>query len=356
MNRARVWLFAAAFAPAFSIAADRAATAISDPNASVAEPAPIALVLPLASATYGRAAEAVKSGYLAAARAAGSEAKTRIFSHGDDGVLPAIAAAHDAGASLIVGPLTRDDVKTAFAFDLTRSRLLALNQPDDGAPLPDNVYVLTLAIDSEAAQLARFAYADGARNIVAVSSNSALQQRFRNAFDSAWQRAGGTPVFDYYFDAAPDMLALLRKELTSNMPDAIVLAVDGPDAALVKSFLPQTTVYASSQIADDQAPSTLRDLENVRYVEIPWLADAGNPSWARLPRGNFSSQVLERLYALGIDAFAVAQMLAETIPPDHIELDGATGHLSLTSSRAFAREGQIVVFRDGRVTRYEPPR
>jgi uncharacterized protein len=161
---------------------------------------------------------------------------------------------------------------------------------------------------------------------------------------------------DYYFDTAPDMLAALRLELAAGKSDAIVLAVDSPDAALVKSFMPPVPVYASSQIADDQTAASLRDLENVRYVEIPWLADPGNPAWARLPRNNASGGVLERLYALGLDAFAIAQMLAEPTPPNRIELDGATGHLSLTPARTFVREGRIVVFRDGRAVRYEPPR
>jgi hypothetical protein len=47
-------------------------------------------------------------------------------------------------------------------------------------------------------------------------------------------------------------------------------------------------------------------------------------------------------------------MLAEPTPPDRIELDGATGHLSLLPSRAFAREGRVMTIHDGRVLA-EPP-
>jgi outer membrane PBP1 activator LpoA protein len=98
----------------------------------------------------------------------------------------------------------------------------------------------------------------------------------------------------------------------------------------------------------------LYDLENVRYIEVPWLAEPDNPAFAGVPRADYDDPVLERLYALGIDAFALAQMLAEPTPPDRIELDGATGHLSLLPSRAFAREGRVMTIHDGRVLA-EPP-
>ena len=57
----------------------------------------IALILPLESPTYGRAAEAVKAGFLAAAARAGSSARVRVIGHGDDGVLLAIAGAEASG-------------------------------------------------------------------------------------------------------------------------------------------------------------------------------------------------------------------------------------------------------------------
>ena len=89
----------------------------------------------------------------------------------------------------------------------------------------------------------------------------------------------------------------------------------------------------------------LRDLEGVRYVEIPWLADPGAPQFAGVPRPNYGDPVLERLYALGLDAFAVAQLIAQPVPPERIELDGATGHLSLTPAHSFQRDGRVMVIR-----------
>jgi hypothetical protein len=310
----------------------------------------ICLVLPLESPLYGPAAAAVKAGFLAAANATGSASRTRIIAHGDDGVLPAFAAASESGAALVVGPLTRDDLKTVLALALARPRMLALNQLEDGAALPDEVYALSLSVESDAELLARRAYADGARAVATVASDTPLQRRFKAAFSAAWQRTAGSTTRDYRFDAHPEVLSVLRRELVARPPDATLLAVNAADAPLAKAFLPPGPVYASSQIADGLAAPMLRDLDGVRYVEIPWLADPDGVFFARLPHTSLGDPVLDRLYALGLDAFAIAELLANPIPPDRVEFDGATGHLSLTRAHVFAREGRIMVIRAGEPT------
>ncbi|MEP6943324.1 MAG: penicillin-binding protein activator [Betaproteobacteria bacterium] len=314
----------------------------------------IALILPLESTVYSRAAEAVRAGFIAAADRAGSRSRIAIIGHGDDGVLPAVSAAHEMSAALVVGPLTRDDLKTVLAMAPARPRMLALNQTDDGVALPDDAYSLTLTLDSDAMLLARSAQSDGVRSVSMVVSGTSLQQRFAAAFAAEWRRTGAAPPREYRFDPHPEMLALLRRELASRPTDAVLLSVDSDQAAIAKSFLPPGPVYAVSQIADDLPTPISHDLDRVRYVEIPWLADAGSPELASLPRGNLNSAVLERLYALGLDAFALSQMLAEAVPPERIELDGATGHLSLTPGHSFARQGRIMEIRDGRAQMLAP--
>jgi outer membrane PBP1 activator LpoA protein len=330
-----------------------AMAAIQPATASTAAATPrndaIALVLPLESPAYGRAADAVKAGFMSAAERAGASGRVRIIGHGDDGVIPAFAAAEQSGVALVVGPLTRDDLKTVLAVAPARPRMLALNLPDDLAQLPGDTYALTLGVDGDATLLARVARADGAHTVALVSSAAPLQKRFAAAFAAEWRRNGGAAPREYRFDANPEALTLLRRELGARPPDAVVLAVDAEDASLAKSFLPPGPVFAVSQIADGLPATMLRDLEGVRYVEVPWLADPDSPSLARMPHANLDSPVLERLYALGLDAFAVAQMLAEAVPPTRLELEGATGRIVLTTTRVFERQGRVVVIREGRI-------
>jgi outer membrane PBP1 activator LpoA protein len=341
---------AAALPPPASVAPE-APSEPAAPPLQEAPPAPvsdtIALVLPLQSALYGRAAEAVRAGFLAAANAAGDGARVQVIGHGDDGMLPAFAAASEAGVALIVGPLTRDDLKTVLALAPSRPRTLALNQLDDGSELPPETYALAISVESDAALLARQARGEGARTLAMLTSDAPLQRRFRAAFAAAWERSGGVTPRDYRFDPNPDVLALMRRELAARSLDAALMCVASGDAALAKSFLAPGLVYASSQMADGLSPEMLRDLEGVRYVEIPWLADPGDPAFARMPRASMGDPVLDRLYALGLDAFALAELLANPDPPSRIEFDGATGHLSLARARTFSREGRIMVIRGG---------
>jgi outer membrane PBP1 activator LpoA protein len=188
-----------------------------------------------------------------------------------------------------------------------------------------------------------------------VVSDAPLQKRFANAFLAAWERTGGAASKQYRFDPNPEVLALLRRELASRTPDAVLLALSGEEAALVKPYLPQKPVFAASQIADGLEPAMLRDLEGVRYVEIPWLADPSGTTFARVPRTSSNDPVLERLYALGVDAFALGELLSNPTPPQRVEFDGATGHLSLMPSRYFAREGRLMVIHDGQSMAYASP-
>jgi outer membrane PBP1 activator LpoA protein len=127
-----------------------------------------------------------------------------------------------------------------------------------------------------------------------------------------------------------------------------LLAIDGADAALAKSYVKSIPTYASSLVNDRQPHEALRDLEELRFVDIPWLVDPDAASFAGLKRPEYTSAALERLYALGIDAFRIAREFAEG-PRRALDLDGATGRLSLDANHQFVREGRLMVFRAGAI-------
>jgi outer membrane PBP1 activator LpoA protein len=99
-------------------------------------------------------------------------------------------------------------------------------------------------------------------------------------------------------------------------------------------------------VFDRPSPAVARDLDGVRVVEIPWLLTPDAPELAQYPRREFDSDALARLYALGLDAFRVAASFVDG-PPQHFELDGATGHVHLGPNHEFQREGRLGVYRNG---------
>jgi hypothetical protein len=334
--------------PTPGIEAPAAAAPAADPAATeqTGESARIVLVLPLESAAFGRAAEAVRAGFIAAA--AEASANYAVIGHGDDGVLPAFAKAKRAGARVIVGPLVRDDLKAVASAGLELPPTIVLNQLDEGAPLPESMYALSLSLDSEARQLARRARDDGAMSVAVIASDTPLQQRFAAAFNAEWILAGGGAPVMFRFDRSPEVLAQLRRDLIRTQFDAALLAIDGADAALAKSYVKSIPTYASSLVNDRQPREARRDLDELRFVDIPWLVDPDAASFAGLKRPEYTSAALERLYALGIDAFRIAQEFAEG-PRRKLDLDGATGRLSLDANRQFVREGRLMVYRSGEI-------
>lgn len=321
------------------------------PPVAGATPAPpqsklIALVLPLDEPAFQRAASAVRDGFFDAAAADGRSGDCIVIGHRSDGVVAAFGEARAKGVRVAVGPLVRDDLKTLALAHADLPWTLALNQLDDGTPLPTAIYTFPLTVESDGRTLARRARAFGAHSIDVIEGDSPLMKRLASAFAAEWTARGGAAPAAFRFDPAPEALTGLRRTLTRNSPDAVLLAVNGERASLLKPFIGGIDAYASGLVFERPAVAVARDLDGVRVVEIPWLLTPDAPQYASFSRRDFDSDSLVRLYALGLDAYRIAASFRNG-PPDHFELDGATGHVSLGPGREFQREGRVGVYRDG---------
>jgi hypothetical protein len=315
----------------------------------------IALVLPLDSPDYARAATAVRDGFLAAAQAAKAADRCRVIAHDDKGVLGAFEAAKALGASVVVGPLVRDDLRRLAESRDALPLTLALNQLDDAAVLPPHVYTLALSVEGDARALARRMRDGGATTVAVIGDDSPISRRFAAAFHGEWLLAGGGPTESIRFDARPAGLTALRATLSKSNASAAVLALDGPDAAVARSFAVRIPVYAISLVNQPHAPAAMADLEGVRFIDVPWLVTPDVPTLAKLPRRDTGNVLLDRLYALGLDAFEVARAFVRGVP-ERLEIAGATGQLTLAEGRHFVRDGVLAEFRRGQVVPADAPR
>lgn len=309
---------------------------------------PIALVLPLTSPDYARAAEAVRDGFLAAAEAAGAKGRVKVIPHGNDDVVAAFDQAREGGARVVVGPLVRDDLRALIAADRELPVTIALNQLDDSTTLPPRVYTFALAIESDARTIAMRMHAENVQNVAIIGGETPLMKRFASAFTGEWILLGGNLPQSLALVATQDGLRALRRDLAKLNVDAILIAIDGPDAALVRTFAPRVTAWASGQVNQRAGPSAARDLEDVRFVDVSWIVAPESAAFARLPRPDYASAALDRLYALGLDAYRVAEAFVEA-PPDRLVFDGATGRVELSDARQIAREGRLATFRSGAI-------
>ena len=311
----------------------------------------IALLLPLASPSFGRHAEAVRLGFVAGAKAARKNVPPiRVYAVNEDtlNVLTIYEQAVESGATLVVGPLTRNGVTALAASSLVHVPTLALNTLDAGAPQPARMYLFGLSAEQEARQVAQMAFDDGRRNTFILSDGAPLSKRMRQAFVEAFARHGGMTVADLTFGGNPASLAKLRQTADLGVADMVFLALDPARARLARPYLGnKLAVYATSQVNAGGGAVPATELNEVRFVDMPWLLQPDHAAVMIYPHAHLGDAVdFERLYALGIDAFRLSlELLRGNL---ELTLDGVTGQIRLTRDQLFVRELTAAQFLNGK--------
>lgn len=316
----------------------------------------IALILPLNSQSFGAAAKAVRDGFLAASATTKIASPVKVYPTGDspDEILAAYSQAVQAGAQAIVGPLTRNGVTALAASNLTVVPTLALNAPETEIPLPRNLYLLGLQAEAEARQGARLAWSQGARNVLTVFGDTPLFKRVNQTFVDEWLRFGGTIAGTLPLLAEPDALLKLRDTAKASGADAIFLALDAKRARMVRPYLDShVPTFATSHVYSGRREAILNhDLNGVRFMDSPWLVQADHPVVRNYPHADYPLPAeMDRLYALGIDAFRIAELLLLGQQP--VKLDGVIGRITLNPANQFERELTPAVIKQGEAVALE---
>jgi outer membrane PBP1 activator LpoA protein len=304
----------------------------------------IALILPTASESLGRLAEAVRLGFAAARDVAGpGSPNVNVTAVENEGAVLIDACRHSqlTGALIIVGGLTRDGARTLATSDCAKVPVLALNEvfpPDGRERLQARVHSISLSLDQEARQAALMAVADGFHSAVVIASPSALARRVQDAFDREWTRAAGE-IRRVTFSGNAEDAPALRDRIAASQADMVFFALDTADARALRPYIPATLpVYATSFSVNPRAETVVNvDLQGVRYGEMPWFVQPDHPAVMVYPQPTQPMSVeQERLYALGIDALRLALLLVkpEGAPP---QLDGVTGRITLEPDNTFLR-------------------
>jgi outer membrane PBP1 activator LpoA protein len=212
------------------------------------------------------------------------------------------------------------------------------------------------SIEDEARQAAEWAAREHPQGrVLILTSNAAWAQRAAGAFEARWDELGHTgqrfdvPSVEGRVD--PSVIADLKTRLGIDPPTLLFAALDVVELRQVRA---QTGTaipcYAGSAGNPGRAPGmTVPELDGLRVVDLPWLVQPDAPAVMVYPRPLESDQSLtmNRLYALGIDAFLVARELALR-PGAPFVVDGVTGHLEADpgASRLQRREA-MAVYRGG---------
>jgi outer membrane PBP1 activator LpoA protein len=343
---------AVAPAPAPLPAASVQTMPVESPNAAPAPAAPIriGLLLPLRSEALGPPADALRAGFMAAFERERTGFVVNLIETGGepDDALDAYMAAVKQN-DIIVGPLARSAVTAIAASGVVSRPTIALNHPEGRNAVPPNMLVIGLSIEDQARQVAQWAAAEhpGASAII-VSGTNTWQRRIAAAFAAQWKQAGGSaqltelPASNGYLNESG--IISLKQKIDTEQPGLMFAALDADQARQVRSIVgTELPAYGTSSVnpGPGQA-SALVDLDGMRLLDMPWEVQSEHTAVMVYPRFTGSARTLDldRLYALGIDAFRITRQLALK-PNTPFKLDGVTGRLSVDFSPTRSRFERI---------------
>jgi outer membrane PBP1 activator LpoA protein len=347
----------------------------------------VALLLPLTS-PYAAAASAVRDGFMAMQAANHDPDKFRVTVYdigGDPLQAPAFyEQAVREGAQIVIGPLGREAADAIARKGVLSVPTLLLSHTDETVPGAGSyVFQFGLPPEQEARQVAERAYLDGRRQAAVLYPKDAWGERMQAAFASHWQRLGGTvlateayenPKGDYSESIKKllnivqseqrreDLQTRLRQKLQFEPRprqdiDFIFLVADPRRGRLIKPQLnfyraSRVPVYATSHIFSGKSdPVQDLDLDGVLFADMPWmligdgqlqlLRESLQREWPH------AQSDLDRLYALGVDSYALLPHLSRVSADPSARFAGVTSALSLDTHGRVQRGLTWAQFRKG---------
>lgn len=329
----------------------------------------IALLVPISS-KFGVAAKAVRDGVLAMDAANNDPDKSviTIYDTGDDASRAPdfYEQAAREGADFIIGPLGREAVDAVVKkAKLTTPALFLGHTRYDDEPLPGHIFQFGLPPDQEARQVAERAYLDGHRQAAVLYTNSDWGERLQQAFADHWLQLGGILLTSISYNSwESDHSQPIKRLLNIAQSDArkrtlearlgmklkfqsrrrkdvdfVFLAADAKHGRLIKPQLNyhqalNIPVYATSHIftgKPDKVQDT--DLEGIRFGDMPWMLvnDGKIQALRRSLQVDwpYAHTQLDRLFALGVDSYAIIPHLNRISSENAVRFNGVTSSLSL---------------------------
>ncbi|EHG8282588.1 penicillin-binding protein activator [Klebsiella oxytoca] len=293
-----------------------------------------------------------------------------------------LAQVQQDGATIVVGPLLKDNVEQVIKSN-TSLNVLALNQPEK-IENRVNICYFALSPEDEARDAAHHIHDQGKQTPLLLVPRGALGDRVVNAFANEWLKLGGGTVLQQRLGSTAELRGSVNSGISlsgtpvSTLPsaqdsalgspsDVPVSSTSGVDAAYILATPEQiayvkpmialrngsqsgVTLYASSRSAQGTSGPDFRlEMEGLQYSEIPMLAGS-NPALQQQAlaavRNDYS---LARLYAMGADAWSLANHFSQMRQVPGFELNGNTGDLTATQDCVINRKLSWLKYQGGQI-------
>lgn len=365
----------------------------ADPNAVVSpSAAPVEAPQETQAAPEASAQPAPQPGNAAQTAAPSSATQVQVYDTSAQTVEQALAQAQQDGATLVVGPLIKSDVEKLPSVQ-TPLNILALNEPGAIQNRPNLCY-FALSPEDEARDAAHHMWDQGKRAPLLLVPRNSLGDRVSKAFAAEWQKLGGNTALQQQFGSTGELKqginsgAGLRLTgtpiVTQQEPQGVTIAgltipapVQSPstsegseggvdsvyvvatqsEMALIKPMLSMRVssrnmvqLYASSRSNQAGAgPDYRLELDGLQFSDVPLLSGS-NPALMQQAAKSFNNDYsLVRLYAMGVDAWTLANHFNEMRQMPGFQIKGETGSLSATQDCVINRKLAWSQYRQGQI-------
>jgi outer membrane PBP1 activator LpoA protein len=343
----------------------------------------VALILPVTGrlAAYGKA---IRDGFFAAyyetLNEGGNVPQINQYDSNSTDINTLYQQVLDSGNKLVIGPLEKENLSALVASHPSTMNVptLALNRID-GDRFPKGLYQFGLNPEDEAEQIADIAISKGYSRALILTPEGTWGQKVAAAFAQRWQSLNGRIVASQTFDASknnysqrikstlqidksqqrlqrlqqiigihPDYEPYRRSDV-----DFIFLLARPNEGRAIKPLLAyhyagDIPVYATSHIyRGSNSPSKDRDINGVRFIDIPWIFDEKSAIRQEINTGIPSSPAYQRMYALGVDSFRLHLRLKQLRNGASARVFGETGTLTLNALGQIERELALAEIQDG---------
>lgn len=277
-----------------------------------------------------------------------------------------IQQAKEQNVELIVGPLLKDEVVKIKQL-APSIPVLALNKVDNNTISTNKMCFFALSPEDEAKDAADHIYAQSKVNPLLLVPQNDLGKRVAQTFAKQWSQlsANNSQAYVQYFGNKSSLSAnmnqnsgislsgspiLINDATTQPVPpeqsasfDAIYIYSSYDELTLIKPMLDmgaaksgtnlsQIMIYTSSKSHVANASNDFNyDMNKTEYADIPMIINRTDNMLEIIPSNIQKDYSLLRLYAMGIDAWRLANRFNQLDSYQPNFLDGMTGKLSTSN-------------------------
>lgn len=274
----------------------------------------------------------------------------------------------------VIGPLLKEKVDWYLSqVNLTLPTLL-LNLPTQ-ADLKPNQFAISMRPEDEAIQAATILSQKGYKKPVVINNRDSISQRIASAFVQQWQQQTNNKPETITFEQNSQMQEMLKEALAVDSSQARIKALryqvretlkseprnrrdidmiyivgNLQQTRLLKPYIDVNTspfselipIFASSRSHSmNLDESTRHDLIGLTFTQMPWLlsskqqdkslASISNTLWPK------RSDSLHRIFAMGVDSFALMNKLTQMKQTPYLRYYGQTGIIQLHKNNILTR-------------------